>query len=271
MFATKSMRTAAAVTVAVAMSAAVASAQMAQVQVIHNSPDPAAAVVDIYIDAGAMPAIDDFAFRAATGLVDLPAGVQLEIGVAPGNSSGPGDILASFPVTLMAGEKYVVMACGVISPGLPANPEGISTDFTLAVFPALRTMGTGGNVDILAFHGAPDAPTVNVVAQGVGTLFPDLTFKQFSTDYLSVPPANYILDIEASSSPGSPVATFQAPLAGLGGGAAVVFASGWLTPGAGHPFGLFAALIDGTVVELPPVATPVESSSWGAMKSLFAN
>ncbi|MGD8396551.1 MAG: DUF4397 domain-containing protein [Candidatus Eiseniibacteriota bacterium] len=255
--------------IVLATGVATASAQTADVQVIHNSPDPAAAVVDIYLDMGPTPAIDDFGFREATPVLSLPAGVPLQIGVAPGNSSGPGDIIASFPVTLTSGSSYVVMACGVVGMGLPMNPEGVSTDFTLAVFEGLRTAGTGGQVDLLAFHGAPDAPTVNVVAQGVGTLFPDLTFKQFATDYLSVPPANYLLDVEASSNPGTPVATFQAPLAGLGGGAAVVFASGWLTPGVGASFGLFAALPTGDVLELTPAATPVESTTWGSVKRLY--
>jgi hypothetical protein len=45
------------------------------------------------------------------------------------------------------------------------------------------------------------------------------------------------------------VATFEADLSGLAGGAAVVFASGFLTPAEGQPgFGLYAALPNGTVV-----------------------
>jgi hypothetical protein len=245
-----------------------ATAQTADVQVIHNSPDPLAAEVDIYINDGL--AIDNFAFRTATGLVTLDAGVMLNIGVAPGNSTGPGDILATFPVMLAAGEKYVVMASGVLDPGLPMNPEGISTEFNLEIFPMLRTMGTGGNVDILAFHGAPDAPSVDVLAEGVGPLFENLAFKQFSMDYISVPPSMYTLLVTPAGMPGNVVAAFLADLSGLGGGAAVVFASGYLTPGAPYGFGLFAALVDGTVIELPRGATPVEAATWGSIKNLMS-
>jgi hypothetical protein len=262
-------RTLIAAVIGVGLFAGFASAQTAEVQVIHNSPDPLAAVVDIYVDSGPTPAVDDFAFRTATGLVPLPAGVNVSIGVAPGNSTGPGDIIASFDFVLAAGERYVVMAAGVLDPGLPSNPEGIPTDFNLEVFPALRTMGTGGNVDILAFHGAPDAPSVDIRAQGVGPLFENLAFKQFSTDYLSVPPAPYTLDITPAGMPGQVVASFEADLSGLGGGAAVAFASGYLTPGAPNAFGLFAALVDGTVVEFMPVATPVEASTWGRVKTIL--
>ena len=65
------------------------------------------------------------------------------------------------------------------------------------------------------------------------------------------------------------MATFRADLSGLGGGAAVVFASGYLTPGAPSDFGLFAALPDGTVVPLPPVATPVTEATWGKIKDTY--
>jgi hypothetical protein len=46
----------------------------ARVQVIHNSADAAAAVVDVYINGGAQPAINDFAFRTATPFIDLTPG-----------------------------------------------------------------------------------------------------------------------------------------------------------------------------------------------------
>ncbi|MDT8325012.1 MAG: DUF4397 domain-containing protein, partial [Bacteroidota bacterium] len=76
-------------------------AQQARLQVIHNAADPAAASVDIYLNGSIL--LDDFAFRTATPFVDVPAGVALSIGVAPGNSTGAQDIIATFTPTFDAG------------------------------------------------------------------------------------------------------------------------------------------------------------------------
>jgi len=246
--------------------AGTAFAQTADVQVIHNSPDPAAEMVDVYINSEI--AIDDFAFRAATPVLELPAETELEIGIAPGNSGGPGDIIATFPVTLNAGERYLVMATGVLDPSLPSNPEGLDTAFTLKIFTPYTDTAMPGMVGLLAYHGSPDAPTVDVLADGVGILIDDLAYGDFA-GYLEVPAAEYTLRVTPGDDNNTIVASFVAPLQDLGGAAAVVFASGFLTAKDLSAFGLFAALPDGTVLELPHESVATESTSWSSMKAMF--
>ena len=230
-----------------------ASAQEATIQIIHNSPDPAAATVDIYVNAGAEPAIAGLAFRAATGLVQLPANTDLAVGIAAGGSSGPEDIIATWTYNLPEGSMTVVMANGILG-----------DDFDLFVN-ALETSAASGEVGVLAFHGAQDAPAVDIGADGVGVLVPGLEYQTFA-GYIYVPAADYILTVAPAG--GEAIAGFDAPLSGLGGGAAVVFASGFLS---GTPsFGLFAALPDGVVLPLTPngsVAT--EPATMEQVKSLF--
>lgn len=99
-----------------AANAAFAGGGTARLQVIHNCADAAAAVVDVYVNGGAEPFLNDFAFRTATPFVDVPAGVDLEIGIAPGNSTGPGDIIAALNSTfnLAEGQTYVLVANGIV-------------------------------------------------------------------------------------------------------------------------------------------------------------
>ena len=58
----------------------------------------AAQEVDVYVN-GTL-ARDNFAFRTATPFIDLPAGVTLNIGIAPGNSTSVNDTLKNFQVVL---------------------------------------------------------------------------------------------------------------------------------------------------------------------------
>jgi hypothetical protein len=221
----------------------------AEIQIIHNSADPGAAAVDIYVNGSLT--FDDFAFRKATPFTPLPSGTLINIGVAPGNSSSINDTLKNFQVILAAGQRYIAVANGVLNPAnFDANPDGSSTAFTLFLQNNIRSTSLNpSNVEFIVVHGASDAPTVDVIARNVATLVNDASYSNI-TPYISVPPASYILDVTPAA--GSPiVASFTANLSGLGGGSAVVFASGFLSPTTnqnGAAFGLFAALADGTVV-----------------------
>ncbi len=230
--------------------------QTAQLQVIHNAADPAAATVDVYVNG--VLTLPDFAFRTATSFLTVPAGVTLNIGVAAGNSMSVNDTLKNFQVTLMNGQRYIAVANGVLNPAnFAANPDAQSTTFTLFLKDNIRNMASMmTDVDFVALHGASDAPSVDVIARNVATLVDNAPYSAI-TGYVSVPPSNYILDVTPAA--GSPiVASFQADLSSLGGGSAVVFASGFLNPAAnqnGAAFGLFAALANGTVVAFPAVST----------------
>jgi len=237
------------------------SVQLARLQVIHTAADVAAASVDIYLDGTLL--LDNFAFRDATPFIDAPAGVEINIGVAPGNSGSAGDTLKNFPVTLNNGDTYVAIANGVLDPGSYAvNPDGRSTAFTLFINAMARESGTSSDVDFFVLHGATDAPTVDVIARNVATLVDDAAYGDI-TPYITVPAAEYTLDLTLADGT-TLVQSYIANLSGLGGGSAAVFASGFLTPGNnqnGEAFGLFYALADGTVGQFPEGVSSVEEIS----------
>lgn len=233
---------------------------LAQVQVIHNSADPGAASVDIYVNGS--KAIDNFAFRSATPFLDLPANTPLAIGVAPGTSAGAADIIATFDLKLKPGEKYVVVANGVLDPtGFAANPNQRSTGFKLFIADDIATRSSRNLVRVLAFHGATDAPAVDIWLRTPGSrareLFEHLVYGKFKGQR-SLPPVDAVLDVTPAGDE-TVLASFRADLTGLQGSSAVVFASGFLTPATnqnGAAFGLYAALPSGQVVALPAATGP---------------
>jgi len=136
--------------------------------------------------------------------------------------------------------------------GFAPNPNGRDISFTLFAKTDARETGTNNNkVDLFAVHGSTDAPTVNIF--GLGIYLTNVSYGDLS-NYISVPAWKNWLVITTPWPNFSVVGVWSADLRGLGGNSAVVFASGFLDPTAnqnGEAFGLFAALANGTVVELP--------------------
>jgi len=232
----------------------------ARVQVIHNSADAAASVVDVYLNNALL--IDDFAFRTSTPFVDVPSAVNITIGIAPGTSTSSADIIANFDYTLETGETYVIVASGLVSAGgyNPLQP------FTLEVFGGARESASqAGNTDVLVFHGSTDAPTVDVVETRITnglTVVDNASYTDFA-GYLQLATVDYRLEVRDES--GSiTVKSYEAPLATLGlqNAALTVLASGFLNPAEnsnGAPFGLYVALASGgALIPLPESTARVQ-------------
>ncbi|MDP2235557.1 MAG: DUF4397 domain-containing protein [Bacteroidales bacterium] len=227
-------------------------AQTARVQIIHNSADAAASVVDVWLNNTKL--IENFAFRTATPYIVAPAGVLLNIGIAPPNSTSWTQSFRIKQVSLTENETYVIVAGGIISTS-GYNP---SPTFLVSVYPiGCEVASQAANTDVLVVHGATDAPTVDIYETGVGAgqIVNNLMYGNVA-GYLELPTANYVLELRDETGTVT-VASYSVPLATLGlqGKAITVLASGFLNPSAnsnGAPFGLFAALPSGgALVELP--------------------
>ena len=235
-----------------------------RVQIVHNSAN--APAVDVFVNGA--KAVPGLAFRNATPFVSLNAGVPLTVALK-GASAGTDTSNPAFRrVYELAGDEgYYLIANGNL--GLPGgvyapNPDGISNSFDITVIGgAKETSAVATNVDLRVFHGSSDAPTVDIKAQGVGTLVDNAPFRG-SSDYLPVPAANYTIQIAPGS--GSPnLLAYKAGIAGLGGNTALVLASGYFNPAAnttggtaGPGFGLWAFTPSGQAVQLPKATSRVQ-------------
>lgn len=247
--------------------------QTARVQVIHNSPDDIADSVDVYLNGTLL--LDNFAFRTATPFIDAPAGVQIEIDVAPKTSTSVANSIANFPLTLTSGETYVVVASGIT--GLSSTTYSNSPAFNLEIFAGAREEASMmSNTDVLVYHGSTDAPTVDVFESSVpaGTIVDDASYGDFA-GYLELSTADYILDVQDMTG-ATTVASYQAPLStlSLDGAAITVLASGFLDPslnGNGPAFGLYVALPTGGNLVPLPLATASLSELSAANITMYPN
>jgi hypothetical protein len=227
-------------------------APTARVQVIHNSADAAAEVVDVWLNETLL--IDDFAFRTSTPFVDIPAEQEFTLAIKGPDSQDPEDPIWSGNYTLTVDETYILVAEGIVSPTGYDPP----TPFDIAVYPAAREMAImNDKTDLLVHHGSTDAPTIDIVEVGVGAglLVDNLSYSEFS-GYLELSPLDYIIEIRDETGTVK-LAAYEVPLEtlGLDSYALTVVASGFLDPGnnnGGPEFGLwFATAAGGNLIKLP--------------------
>ncbi|MCH8555247.1 MAG: DUF4397 domain-containing protein, partial [Schleiferiaceae bacterium] len=228
-----------------------AQAQTARVQVIHNAADLAAATVDVWLNDSLL--LPSFNFRSASPFVDAPAGMAFDISIQPPNSTDTAGALFRQSYTLVANETYIIVANGIIS----STGYATAPNFDLSVFTGAREQANSPtSVDLLVFHGATDAPNVDVneISVLVPGAYTNLAYGNFE-GYDAFVPLDYIFEINVAGTSNT-VGVFDAPLQtlNLDGEAVVVLASGFADPAAnsnGAAFGLLAVLADGTTTLLP--------------------
>jgi hypothetical protein len=260
-----------------------------RLQAIHNCADAAANVVDVWFKSAAtgtapIVLIDNFAFRSASPFIDVPAGQSVTVFIAPQTSTSVASAIATFTYNLSSASKYQLIASGIVSPSGYAPGSG-TAPFNLIANASVRERSINNiNTDVLVFHGATDAPAVNVVAAGSGTVVSNMAYGTYNTTgYLplasNTSSGNYTLAVTNAAGT-TTVATYLAPLntLSLTGNAITVLASGFLNPAnnnTGPSFGLWVALATGgNLIALPLVATPVglsESVNLSSSVSVFPN
>ena len=193
----------------------------ARLQVIHNCAATDAATVDVYLNDGML--IDDFEFRTAVGFIDAPAGQSFDVSIAGAASMDTMGALFKQSFMLESAKTYIVVASGTVGSGT-YNP---ATPFSLEVIADAREDAmTAGNVDAIVWHGATDAPMVDVyeTLQGAGEIVADISYGE-SSSYLDLAATEYALEVRTQD--GNVAAKYYADLAGLADSAITILASGF--------------------------------------------
>lgn len=220
---------------AIAMLTSTAGAQSsdARLRVLHASPD--APAVDIYVDGS--EAISDLAFDDITDYVSLPAG-DYNVQVFPASANGSGDPVIDANVTLAAGTDYTVAAVGLLADIEPLVLVDDNSD------PAT------GETKLRFVHASPDAPAVDIYAEGAGVVVPNAAFKDAS-GYLDLPAGTYDLEVRAA---GTETVALDLPGVTLEAGKTyTAFAVGLLE---GEPALAAKLTVDATAQQATPTPAP---------------
>jgi hypothetical protein len=225
-----------------------------RIQFIHNSPDDAASVVDIYSDDVLL--FDDFAFRTASPFVDAPIGVEFTISVAPQTSMSVADAFASFPFTMVEDEKFIMVVNGIT--GLSSTQYNPSPPLSIDVFEGAREEAIDPVGLSFAIHqGSIDAPTLDFYQPAVNIFWADnIPYTEFA-GYYEYPASISNSQWSIQTEDGVLIEQYLMDGTDYPGVALVLLTSGFLDPsmnGDGPAFGIWWALGEGgPLLEVPIV------------------
>ena len=226
----------------------------ARVQAIHNAADPSLEVIDLYVSGQLV--LDDVAFRTASPYLDIPALIPLTGGIAPGNSTGPGDVFFEFGFTLALNQTYQFILVGVRDPSLfLPNPDGRDISLDVLVKEDAREVGSDPSMlDVNVVNGVTDAPTTDVTWEA-DVLAEDVAYGEQS-GYTTLMPVGVIY----IDPPIPHVVGFAAPSYDPGD-VITLLLSGFLSLVGnqnGPHFSVFAVFPDGRSIELIPLTVSTE-------------
>jgi hypothetical protein len=149
----------------------------ASVRVVHASPD--APNVDVWVDGTAV--LTDVPFTAVSDYLSVPAG-EHNIQVT---ATGTTDPVIDADLTFDAGQAYTVAAIGLLA------------DISATVLTDDRAPAAG-QAKLRVFHASPSAPPSVDVAVTDGPVLVEGLAYPTATDYLTVDPGTYALEIRAA-------------------------------------------------------------------------
>ncbi len=245
---------------------------IAKFQAINNCADPLLDSIDIYTNG--VLVVDNFHFRTATNLFDVPGGVPITVAIAPGNSTSINDTIRSYTLTFENGKNYIGIATGVIDTAAFApNPEALNTSFTFLLSDGMRWKAQSPSaIDFRFVNGVTDAPTVDIKQSGAPVVVDNTPFATL-TPYTSIIAAGtYNVDVTNANNT-IIYDTYQFDGNPYSGQSAVLFFSGFLNPANnqnGALYGLYAAFSDGQTIQLP-IITGIENLTNNSSLNVYPN
>ena len=193
-------------------------AASARVRASHMSPN--APNVDVYVDGDVV--LEDVPFGDISGYLELDAGTYT-VEITPAGDSET--TVFDGDVSVEAETDYTVAAIGEVG-------DDVDQSFEALVLEDDNSDPGGDTARVRAVHASPDAPAVDITADG-DVLFDGIEFG--NSDSIEVPAGDYTLEVrgDTEENDGDVVGEFDVSLAG--GAAYTAFAAGYLEPDDDEP------------------------------------
>ncbi len=227
--------------------------KLARIQLIHNTADDTASMVDIYVDG--LKSFDNVPYKSASPFVDAYAEQPTTISVAPSTSSSVADTFFSMTTTLDSTKTYVAVLNGIRSTSGYKPAPAMTIHFNNAA----REFGTSGtSTDILFMNGITDVSNNVDIKEGTSNMFSNIAYGSFG-NYVQITTTNTTLELNKAG--GSTIGKYTANFLSLSmqGQAVTLLSTGFNEPDSNSsgPFaGLYVAKREGgPLVELPIVTS----------------
>lgn len=221
------------------------------VQIVNNSGDAKVSAVDIWVNN--VRTFQNIQFRKGTAFTQINA-LSVSFAVTAVGAADTSNAMLNKTYSLGAINTYIMMLNGIASKTgySPIQP----LDF--AVYDKAKIQSSDANkTEILVLHGSTDSPALDIweTKFALTKLVDNIKYNEFN-GYLSMPTEDYQFELRLNGSM-TAIAKYDVPLKSLGakGFALAIFASGFSDKtknSNGADLGLFAVLLNGTVVPLPP-------------------
>ena len=234
--------------------AAPALAQFPEIQVINDSEDPALSSVDIYLDG--LIYFEDIGYRLSTGLLQISSVDQVEVGVAPGNSTSSADIIASQIVDLPSGTQTVLVV------------EGLAASLAI-LHQRLDPAPSMPQLRVTIFHGVPDGGLVDFIIPDATYIADGVDYSEFGFDNSALLSEGvHALEIYRNGSL-ELLSRYQLPVLTEGGQNVVVLGSGYAEGGTSPSLSFFLFDESGSRSFMLDITVATQRSSLSAIKARY--
>lgn len=216
------------------------------VQVYHNAADPSVKLVDLYVGEKKQVLGLEFrkGFQSGGFIQDFDYIIDLH------KKDSASSVLST--ILRFDSDSVVAVIAGVNTPGdFTANPDAENTQLNFFINEPARITQPAGSTQITVFHGATDAPTIDLTVPSLSglALISDLTYGNFQvasgTSGTSLPTALGTVLVDLKLPDNSVYKSYLVPLAAFDGKAVTAVASGFIDSAAnqdGASFKIFVGI-----------------------------